>query len=110
MLVLVPRVSRMNDFSVDDDNPMNVLSTVFVVSMVVPLAGIRARMPSGKLALIQCVVASVTCTVVFLFQPSGDGLYVLPVAMAALLAVAGSIIATVNVRRGSKQSTIRPSA
>lgn len=98
-LVIIPRVSRMNDFTADDGDPVNYFAVAFVASMLVPLVAVRRTSPWQRLASVQCVVAAVACATLFFFGPSGDGLYVLPIALVAFATAVGSIIATVRISR-----------
>jgi hypothetical protein len=99
VLVVIPRVSRMNDFSAVDGDPVNIFAGGFVASMLVPFAGVGRRSRWAYLGFVQCAVAAVTCAVLFAFRPSGDGLYILPIALAAVVTAVGSIIATYRICR-----------
>jgi hypothetical protein len=96
-LVIIPRVSRMNDFTADDSDPVNYFAIAFVASMLVPLVAVQRTSQWPRIARVQCVVAVVACAVLFIFKPSGDGMYLLPIALAAFTTAVASIIATFRI-------------
>ena len=96
--VIAPRVASMNDVSTGDNNPVIPFAVLFIVAMIVPFAGILRSRPWRKLAAIQCGVAVFACVTLFAFGPSGDGLYMLPIAGASILTTVASIVLTVKVR------------
>ena len=97
--VIAPRVASMNDFSTDDNNPVIPFAVLFIVAMIVPFAGIQRSPSWRKLAVIQGGAALLACATLFVFRPSGDGLYMLPIAGASILTTVASIMLTVRVRR-----------
>jgi peptidoglycan/LPS O-acetylase OafA/YrhL len=98
-LVIIPRVSRMNDFTADDSDPVNYFAIAFVGSMLVPLVAFRRASQWPRLARVQGVVAVVACAVLFVFKPSDDGMYLLPIALAAFATGVASITATTRIWR-----------
>ena len=104
-VVIAPRVASMNDFSTDDSNPVIPFAVLFIVAAIVPLAGTRHSTSWRRLAVIQCGVAVVACVTLFGLGPSGDGLYVLPIAAASSLTTVASIGLTIRIRRTSALQT-----
>lgn len=96
--VIAPRVGWMNDFSTADSNPVVPFAVLFIVALIVPFAGVHRSLLWRKRAAIQCGVALLACATLFAFRPSGDGLYVLPVAGASILATVASTVLTVQLR------------
>lgn len=99
-VVISFRTASMNDFATDDGNPVVPFAILFVVAMLVPLFGVRASKPWRKLAAIQGGVVFAAIVTLFTMTPSGDGLYMLPIAMAAIATAAIAAMQTLKVRRG----------
>ncbi|MGB8861564.1 MAG: hypothetical protein WCC60_20075 [Ilumatobacteraceae bacterium] len=102
--VIAPRVASMNDISTDDNNPVVPFAVLFIVATIVPLAGVQRSPQWRKLAVIQCGAALLAGATLFGFRPSGDGLYVLPIAAASIVTTVASIGLTVRVGRAAAPS------
>lgn len=98
--VIVPRVGWMNDHLADDGNPVAPFALLFTLSIVTPLAAFHWRPPWLKVAKIQAGAAVVACASLFWFRPSGDGLYMLPIAAAAVGTFVASVVLTTLAGRG----------
>lgn len=104
LVVLAPRVRTMNRAIAQDGDPATVLASLFVVTMVIPLLGIRRRPHLTRWPLLlatQAACAAVAVATLTAFAPSGDGLYALAISLLALLALAGSVAMTIWSRRES---------
>ena len=75
--------------------------------MLVPLTGVRKSQPWRKLAAIQGGVVLAAIVTLFEMTPSGDGLYILPIAMASIATAAIAATQTLKVRRGTARATLR---
>lgn len=70
-----------------------------MIATLIPLAGIQRLRPWWKLAAIQAGAVVTACATLFGMGPSGDGLYMLPIAMAAIATMAASVTLTLKARR-----------
>ena len=105
LVVLAPRVRTMNRAIAQDGDPATVLASVFVVSMVIPLLGLRRRPHLTRWPMLlatQAGCAAVAVATLTAVTPSGDGLYALAISLFALLALAGSMAMTIWARRDSQ--------
>ena len=93
------RTASMNDFASDDGNPVVPFAILFVVAMLIPLAGVRQSQPWSKLAAIQGGIVLAAIVTLFAMTPSGDGLYMLPTAMVSIATAAIAATLTLKVRR-----------
>lgn len=105
LFVLTPRVRTMDRALPDDGNPVTVLASLFVLSMVIPVFGVRrhhrlTRWPVLMATQVGCAVIAVAT--LYAFTPSGDGLYALAITIFAFLTLAGAIVMTVWARRDSQ--------
>lgn len=98
-VVISFRTASMNDFASDDGNPIVPFAILFVVAMLIPLTGVRRSQPWRKLAAIQGGVVLAAIVTLFAMTPSGDGLYMLPIAMASIATAAIATTQTLKVRR-----------
>lgn len=98
-VVISFRTASMNDFASDDGDPVVPFSILFVVAMLIPLTGVRRLQAWWKLATTQAGVVLVAIITLFAMTPSGDGLYMLPIAMASIATAAFAAMQTLKVRR-----------
>ena len=95
---IVPRREWMNDRLAENSSVHTLVAIVFVVSMLVPLAAIRRGASWAQVVIVQVLNAAAACSALFIFTPSGDGLYVLPLGAAAVVALAASVLAALRLR------------
>ena len=101
------RTASMNDFAPDDGDPVVPFAILFVVAMLVPLTGVRKSQPWRKLAAIQGGVILAAIVTLFEMTPGGDGLYILPIAMASITTAAIATTQTLTIRRATAQAPLR---
>lgn len=106
-VVISFRTASMNDLAPDDGNPVVPFAILFVVAMLVPLTGVRKSRPWRNLAAIQGGVVLAAIVTLFAATPSGDGLFILPIAMASIATAAIAATQTLKVRRGTARATLR---
>ena len=107
LVAITLRTASMNDSAPDDGDPVVPFAILFVVATLIPLFGVRASKPWSKLAAIQCGVVLAAIVTLFAMTPSGDGFYMLPIAMASIATAAIAAIQTLKVRRGTALAPLR---
>ena len=95
-VVIWLRTARMNDYMSDDGNPVIPFAILFIIAILIPLAGVQRSRSWSRLAAIQAGVVAAACITLFAISPSGDGLYMLPIAIAAIAATAISVTLTIR--------------
>ena len=96
---ILVRTAWFNEFFADDGNPVVPFAILFVVAMLIPLTGVRRLQAWWKLATTQAGVVLVAIITLFAMTPSGDGLYVLPTAMASIATTIAALAVTIRIRR-----------